>query len=127
MGDYSGRIGEDIVDEAPVVGVERAHLDRLAARHDPLGDASDFLAQAVFLDRPEVAAVHLDTLGLGQVFAEDAVDEVLEVVEPLAILANEEFTLARVNLQAGAVVGFLLLDGRRETQVPQHRVEDLVR
>ena len=106
MGNDLRVIGEDIVNQAAVVGVERADLEGLAGGFDPLGDALDFLCQLVFLDGAEMLAVHLDALGLGQVAAEDAVDEVLQVVEAVAVLADERLAVARVDLQARAVDGF---------------------
>ena len=102
-------------------------MERLAGGLDSLSDALDFLFQVVFLDRAEVRAVHLDALGLGQVAAKDAVDEILEVVEAVTVLADEGFAVARMDLEARAVVGFLRLDGRRETEVSEHRVENFGR
>ena len=56
-------IGEDIVNKAAVVGIERPDLERFARCFHPLGEAPDFFVQLVFLHGPEMRAVHFDAFG----------------------------------------------------------------
>jgi hypothetical protein len=45
-------------------------------------------------------AVHLDALRLGYLPPQDAVDEVLQVVEPVAVAADDRLAVRRVDLDA---------------------------
>ena len=72
-------------------------------------------------------AIHLDPLRLRVVPPDDPVHEVLQVIQAVAILADQHFTLAGMNLQARSVFGLLDLDRRREAQMPEHGVENLGR
>ena len=109
---------EQVVDHAPVVGIERAELMRLAGGFHPLGDFADLGSHLVLADCAEMLAVHLDAPGIGELAPQDAVDEVLQVIEPVAVVADDRLTIGRVDLQAWAVIGFLDFDGRCQTEVP---------
>jgi hypothetical protein len=76
---------------------------------------------------PVVFAIHFDALGFGQLPAQDTVDEILQIVEPFAIPADDCRALGRVDLEAGSVVGFLHLDRCRKAEMAEHCIEDFRR
>ena len=117
-------VHKDVVDHAPVVGVERAHFEGLPGSLHPLGDLPDLLGHLVLADGPEMFAIHLDALRFGLVPPQDAVDEILDVVQALAVAADDGLALRRVDLQTRAVVGFLGFDGHRNGEMAEHRVKD---
>lgn len=118
-------IGEDVVNETAVVSIERPNLKRFTRCLHPLGEAPDFFVQLVLLDRTEMRAIHLDPLGLEGMSPQDAINEVLEIVESVAVLSYNSFAFARVDLQARPIVGFLDLNGCREAEMAKHRIKDL--
>jgi hypothetical protein len=93
MGSDLRVIDEDIVDHAPVVGIERAEFEGFTGNLHPLGDGADFLPELIFLDGTEMGAIHFDTFCLGVMAAEDAIDEVLEVIQAVAFLTNERLAV----------------------------------
>jgi hypothetical protein len=98
------------------------------ARSDhSLGDATDFLPQLLFLHGSEVGTIHLHSLGVRQMPPEDAIDQILEVVQAVALMTNDRLTLRRMDLQAESLMGFLKLDRRRKPEMPEHRIENLNR
>ena len=125
MGNDLRVIDEDIVNHAPIVGIEGAEFEGLAGDFHPLGDATDFFPEVIFLHRAEMGTIHFDALRLGVVAAEDAIDEILEVIQAVAIFADESFAVSGMDLQAGTVVSFLGLDRGREPEVSKHRIENL--
>lgn len=116
---------EDIVNQSPIIGVERAHLKWLARCLHSLGDPPNFLVHAVFLDRTEMPTVHFDALGVRMMSADNAVYQILEIVQAVTIMADDRFTLAGMDLQARAIMGLLDFDRRRIPEVSEHRVENL--
>jgi len=125
MGYDLGIGGEDIIHQAAIVGIERANIERFSARFDSLCQAFDFLVEVIFLDGAVMGAIHLDSLRLQIMAAEDAIDEVLEIVEAIAISANDRPALCGDNLQAWAIVSFLHLNGSGKAEVAEHGIEDL--
>ena len=116
---------ENIVHQASIVGVERPDLEGFAGGFHALGHPGDLRFQAVFLDGSEVFAVHLDPLGIGEMSADDAVDEVLEVVESVSFVPNDGLALTGMDLKAWPVRSLLELDRSREPEVPEHGIENL--
>lgn len=113
--------------DAAVVSIEGAELEGLTGDFDTLSCGLDFLVEVVFLDGAEVAAVHLDALGIGAVAAENAVDEVLQVVEAFAVFADENGAIRTLDLEAGAVRCVLQIDRRCIPEVPEQRIENFSR
>ncbi|MCU0752267.1 MAG: hypothetical protein MUC40_04415 [Akkermansiaceae bacterium] len=116
-------VDEQVVHHAAVVGIERAELVGLAGFLDACGDFADLLRHLVLADGAEMLAVHLDALRFGKLPPQDAVHEVLNVIEPVAIAADDGFAVRRLDLEARPVVGFLHLDGGRQAELAEHGVE----
>lgn len=111
------------MNQPPIVGIERAHLEGLASGFHAIRESFDFLDEMILLDRAEMRTIHLDALGFGNVSAEDAVHQILEIVKPVPVLADECLALAGMDLKARTVVSFLDFDRGRESEVPEHRIE----
>ena len=112
--------------DATVVGVEGAHLHRFSAF---LGLGRQLLRgsdEFFLLAHTEMIAIDPDAGGILHLFLQDAIDEILQVVEAIPVLADEETTLPGQNLQAGPFLAFFLLDGHLKPKLSDHGLKNLV-
>jgi hypothetical protein len=117
-------VDEDVVNEAPVVAVHGVQHDGFAGGADAEGHLLDVIDEVVFADGAVVFDIDADAGCAGHVADEDAVYEVLDVVEDFAPVTDEGIGVFGEDLEGGAFGGFELFDLDGESQVAEHRVED---
>ena len=71
--------------------------------------------------------VHRDARGLGVAGLDQAIEEILDVLEGFVIRAGQEIGVAGVDLEDEPVFVGLLLDLHGETEVAEQGVEDFLR
>ena len=79
------------MDDSALVAVHRFELVRAAAGADDFGDLPDAIDERVVLDFAPVLDVHDDARGVLLLRDEDAVQEVLDVLEEFAAASEEVF------------------------------------
>ena len=120
-------VDEYVVNETAVVAVHGVEHDGFAGGADTEGHLLDVVDEVVFADGAVVFDINADAGCAGHVADEDAVYEVLDVVEDLAPVTDEGIGVLGEDLEGRDFGGFELFDLDGEAQVAEHRVEDFAR
>jgi hypothetical protein len=83
--------------------------------------------QLVFLDGSEMPAIDFHAGRVWHFPAQDAIHQILKVVQTISVLADQRVVVAAVNLKGWAFFRVLDLDICGKTKVSQHRIENFVR
>jgi hypothetical protein len=71
-------------------------------------------------------AIHTNPFGVWHLTPEDAIDQILDVIQAVSVLPDHRLFLRRENLQAGTFGGFLNLDLCHDSEVAEHGIEDFL-
>ncbi|RFC43467.1 MAG: hypothetical protein DVB23_002643 [Verrucomicrobia bacterium] len=93
-------VGEVVVDDAAVIGVERGEFGWLPGVEDAFGDAVCLFEELVLVHGAVVVDVHTDAGSGGIASLEEAIDEILDVVDAIAILSDEEIAFGCKDVKA---------------------------
>ena len=96
-------VGEMIVDQSAVIGIEGWHLGGLSTVNDSLGQMFGFFEEILFLDLAVMINIHPDAGGVPVLGLHDSVDQVLDVVKTLAMAADQEIRFAGQDLYRGFI------------------------
>ena len=113
-----------VVDDAAVVGVHRLELDDVAPAANLLGGLLGLLGQLVLFVEAVAGDVDLHLLGVLVTLKEQAVEDVLQVKQCLALAADKPPGIVGcLQVEHLAAVLLLFLDGDVEAEVLQDGVE----
>lgn len=120
-------IEQGLIDQAAVIGIQRAHLKGLAAAFDFFRELLDLGAQFFFLHAAEMGAIDLDARRVLVVLAQQAIHQILQVIQPIALIADQPLGLRGGNLQTRPLLVLLQVDGGGKTEVTEHGIQHFFR
>lgn len=111
--------------EAALVGIQALHHERFAGFEHALGFGAGAAQQLGFGAGAVVITINAHTGGIFPLGLHDAVDEVLQVIQAVTVLANEEAGIRAGNHEQGAVLVGGNLDAEGVAQGGEDIGEDL--
>ena len=110
--------------DAPVVAVHGIELEGLSGGADAIGCLLGVLDEFILAHGAVVLDVHADAGCVFDVADEDAIDEVLDVLEDFSATADEGVSVFGEDLKRGAFGSLAVFDRDGKSEVSQHGVED---
>ena len=119
-------VGEGLVDEASVVGVHGVESDGLAGAADVVGEFADMADEVLLFLLAIALDIDDDVEGAFLIAVEDAVEEVLEVFEGVAVATDQATGFAGADVEDVTTGGFHLFDLEDQTKMAEHEFENLL-
>jgi hypothetical protein len=121
--DDLGIVGKGLMNQAPVVGIHGREAVGFTRAPDLVGILADAPDEIELLLLAETLHVDDDVGGALLAAVEDAVEKILEVVEIMAVAADDARGLAGADVQDGTSRLFVLLDLEDQAKVAQHEFQ----
>jgi hypothetical protein len=107
------------VDEAALVTVHGRQTNGAAGVPDAIGLLADVGEHLILLDEAVMGDVHARFGGVGESVMEEAVEQVLNVLQSFALAPDEKFPLVGEHLERQAGRGFAVFDVNDKAEISQ--------